>query len=355
MDIFDIKNYDYVLPPELIANQPADRRDSSRLLVYDRQREEIVEVVFHDLLKYLTTDWVLVFNNSRVFKARLVVLKKGKGWLTEMLVLREVENEIWEVMFKRAKKVKVGDVYSFQDGGETIEFRVVDVAGEGRRLVKVDLPRNRFLQALDRAGVVPLPPYIERQSGVDYEAVYQTVYAKPTGSVAAPTAGLHFTDEMLDDIDRAGLERAEVTLHVGLGTFAPVRHEDIRRHDIHAEELVADQLVIDRLNQLKRSGKKILAVGTTAARWLESLADEDGFLKTRDQNMTKLFIYPGYRFRFVDGLLTNFHLPKSTLLMLVAAFLGKDDTGVKKLHEIYQLAMRKKFRFYSFGDAMLIK
>jgi len=354
MSVFDLNSYDYDLPERLIANVPVGRRDESRLLVANKKGRVLAQTYFGRIIDWLNENWVLVLNNTKVFNARLTVVKKGKGSMMEMLVVRELLPGYWEVMCKRAKKVKVGDVYTFVSGDQAVEMRVVDRLEEGLRLMQVDLSRRDFLQVLQSVGVVPLPTYIEKQPEVDYQSLYQTVFAKSVGSVAAPTAGLHFTPKLLSELRNQGVSIEEITLHVGPGTFAPVRGEDIREHRMHEEKMEIDVNVVARLNEHKRVGKKIMAVGTTATRWLESLAD-DGWLRSIEGEwMTDLFIYPGYKFKFVDGIVTNFHLPKSTLLMLVAAFLGENEIGIERLQQIYKLAMDGDYRFYSFGDAMMI-
>ncbi|HPN67737.1 MAG TPA: tRNA preQ1(34) S-adenosylmethionine ribosyltransferase-isomerase QueA [bacterium] len=363
MNIFDLNIYDYILPGNLIAGQLAWPRDRSRLMMVNLQNRAVTtDRLFANIVDYLNDDYVIVRNNTKVFPARLWLIKEGTGAMTEMLFLREREDNGWEVMSKRAKKIRVGDAYNFRHKGRMYNWKVVGVGTEGIRILDVGMDRENFLRLLDEVGSMPLPPYVEKVDGVDYKTDYQTIFAKNIGSVAAPTAGFHFTNDIEERLKDKGVIVEEVTLHVGAGTFAPVRTDDIRQHQMHEEFLEVDKEVIDRLNKWKKSGKKILAVGTTTTRFLESLAGEDGRLRSEDdRRSTDLFVYPGYKFRFVDEMITNFHLPKSTLLMLVSGFVfdkgdfEKEMEAVEFLKSVYMQAIKEKFRFYSFGDAMWIR
>lgn len=362
-DIFDVKNYDYFLPSELIANKIKFPRDNSRLMLVDVKNKTIGHSsFFSDLKKYIDKNFVIVRNNSRVFPARIMVLKKGKDSVTEMLFLKVAGKTTWEVMVKNAKRARIGDVYVFRWSDKSYELTIKDLKERGIRIVDVGMESEVFLDILEKAGLIPLPPYIEKDKTSDYKTDYQTVYAKSTGSVAAPTAGFHFTEDLMAKMQERGVIFEDITLHVGMGTFLPVKTDDLRDHKMHAESIFIEEAAVERLNRYKREGKKILAVGTTTLRCLESLTGKDGGLKYYSDGVeTEIFIYPGYKFKFVDALITNFHLPKSTLLMLVAAFLadkGKFDNKEKAvawLMNIYDEAIREKYRFYSFGDAMLIR
>jgi S-adenosylmethionine:tRNA ribosyltransferase-isomerase len=364
MDIFDLKTYDYVLPVDLIANKSIEPRDQSRLLIVDlKERNFIADKYFANIENYLNDNCVIVRNNTKVYPARLVVTKVGSGAMIEMLFLRNVKNDKWEVMCKKAKKVRIGDEYCFFHKGLFYKWKVADVGKDGLRMIEVGMNKDNFLELLNQAGLMPLPPYIEKDVEIDYKNKYQTIYAKNIGSVAAPTAGFHFTESIDEKLQKKGVIFEEVTLHVGAGTFAPVRNDDIREHQMHSEFMEVDSAVIDRLNEYKKQGKKILSIGTTTTRFLESLANDAG--KLDDQNnksmATNLFVYPGFKFKFVDEMVTNFHLPKSTLLMLVSGFIydkgnfEKEMDAVDFLKKIYARAMQEKFRFYSFGDAMWIR
>ncbi len=364
MNIFDLNTYDYVLPPGLVANKSVSKRDESRLMIVDAKLRELNNsFCFNDIVNMLNDRYVIVRNNSKVLPARLIVLKKGSGMMLEMLFVRHVEGNNWEVVCKRAKKAHLGDVFCYTYLGRGYDFRIMDRLENGMRLVDVGMEKDDFVKFLDTVGLVPLPPYIEKDLAVDYKRDYQTTFAKKVGSVAAPTAGFHFSSELDQKLVNRGVQIEEVTLHVGPGTFMPVRDDDIRKHQMHKEWMQIDRELIERLNGYKKQGKKIMAVGTTTARYLETLANDVGLLDSRDgcEVATDLFIYPGYKFKFVDELITNFHLPKSTLLMLVAGFLNdkgefeKDLDAVSFLKMIYNQAISEKYRFYSFGDAMLIK
>lgn len=363
MDIHSLATYDYLLPQELIAHKLKDKRDESRLMVVDRMKKSWQHgYTFKDLTQLLDDNYVIVRNNTRVFPAKLVVSKKGSATLSEMLFVRAVDQTKWEVLVKNSKAVRIGDEYTFYFGGRYYHFIVTDLGEEGIRVLDVGMPIKEFMGLLESTGLMPLPPYIEKDLLADYNRDYQTVYAKETGSVAAPTAGFHFTDDLIGELKDKGVVFEDVTLHVGIGTFMPVRTDDIREHKMHHEMMMVDKNVLHRLNEYKKAGKKILAVGTTSVRFLESLVMEDGLLdENKDMFATNLFIYPGFKFGFVDELITNYHLPKSTLLMLVASFLGakgnfeSTEKQILFLKDIYQEAVKQKYKFYSFGDAMLVR
>lgn len=364
MNVFDLNTYNYVLPPGLVANKSVPKRDESKLMVAEPANDYFnVDLCFKDILNIVDENYVIVRNNTKVFPARLIVLKMGAGTMLEMLFLRHIDGRNWEVLCKRAKKARLGDVFCYSHIGKTYNFKIKDRLSEGVRVVDVGMDKENFLEFLGQAGLIPLPPYIDKDLDFDYKQNYQTIYAKHFGSVAAPTAGFHFSEELDQKLQAKGVILEEVTLHVGLGTFMPVREDDIRSHKMHEEWMNVDTEVIERLNKYKKQGKKILAVGTTTTRFLESLVDDNGYLNSYGQNMlaTDLFVYPGYKFRFVDELITNFHLPKSTLLMLVSAFIyqkgnfPKELDGVSWMKKVYNQAILNRFRFYSFGDAMYIK
>ena len=363
MDIFDLNSYDYSLPERLIANTLREPRDRSRLMVLDRGNAKIsYNNIFADIVELIDGDVVLVMNNTKVFSARVVLPKKGRATLAEMLFYEEIGEGKWKVLCKPAKRVRTGDMFVLFHKNRYYDFTVLEELEGGGRVVDTGMAGGSLINLLEEAGLVPLPPYINQDWQRDYKFDYQTVYAKELGSVAAPTAGFHFTKQLIADLEFKGVVREEVTLHVGPGTFMPVRTEDIRGHEMHRERILLDQALIERLNDYKKAGKKILAVGTTSVRWLETLATDEGLLKFTDNHeFTDIFIYPGYKFKFVDQLITIFHLPKSTLLMLVAAFLGdggkfgSENESLKFLLESYKIAIKNNFRFYSFGDAMYIK
>ncbi len=337
-----LSEFDYTLPNELIAQEPIYPRDHCRLMVVHRRTQEIEEKYFYQIVDYLSKGDVMVFNWSKVIPARLFG-RKATGGRVEILLLNEREKGVWEVLVKRAKRLRRGSDLFF--GDDTIFAKVLDDLGEGRKLLSF-FPPERFDEFLQREGKVPLPPYIHRD--VKSAEDYQTVYARVPGSVAAPTAGFHFTEELLQRIRGMGVSTVFVTLHVGLGTFKPVVAENVESHKMHAEYFEISQDTARVVNDAVESGNRVVAVGTTAVRVLETVADNTGKVKAAS-GWTEMFIYPGYRFKVVDALVTNFHLPKSTLLMLVYAFGGSN-----LMRRAYSLAIEKKFRFYSFGDAMLI-
>ena len=340
----NVKDYDYDLPEELIAQDPLEDRSSSRLMVLDRQTGDVEHRHFTDILEYLHPGDCLVINNTKVIPARLFGVKEDTQAKIEVLLLKRKENDIWETLVKPGKKAKPGTKLVFGDGLLTAE--VVDVVEEGNRLIRFEY-EGIFEEILDQLGQMPLPPYITHQ--LKDKNRYQTVYAKYDGSAAAPTAGLHFTKELLQKVKDMGVDIAEVTLHVGLGTFRPVKVENVLDHHMHSEFYMVSQEAADKINRAKESGHRVIAVGTTSTRTLEAAADENGRLH-ETSGWTEIFIYPGYQFKVIDALITNFHLPQSTLVMLVSALAGREHV----LHA-YEIAVKEKYRFFSFGDAMLIK
>ena len=334
----------YDLPKELIAQDPLEDRSASRLMHLNKETGEYEHGHFRDILKYLKPGDCLVINDTKVIPARLYGSKVGTDAAIEILLLKRRENDIWETLVKPGKKCKVGTVISFGDGILTGE--VVDIVDEGNRLIQFHYD-GIFEEILDQLGEMPLPPYITHK--LQDKNRYQTVYAKHEGSAAAPTAGLHFTKELLQQVQDAGVKIAHVTLHVGLGTFRPVKVEDVTRHHMHSEFYVVEEDQAKLINDTKAAGGRIIAVGTTSCRTLESATGEDGILKA-GSGWTEIFIYPGYRFKMIDGLITNFHLPESTLVMLVSALAGKEH-----IMAAYEAAVKEKYRFFSFGDAMFIE
>ena len=337
----DVKDFYYDLPQELIAQDPLEDRSSSRLMVLDKITGEVEHRHFKDITEYLRPGDCLVINNTKVIPARLYGVKEGTEAKIEILLLKRKENDIWETLVKPGKKCKIGTKIVFGEGILTGE--VVDIVEEGNRLIHYE---GIFEEILDRLGQMPLPPYITHQ--LQDKNRYQTVYAKYDGSAAAPTAGLHFTPELLQQVRDMGVEIAEVTLHVGLGTFRPVKETDVLKHHMHSEFYKIEQSEADKINKAKKEGHRVIAVGTTSTRTLESAADENGFL-TEKSGWTEIFIYPGYQFKVIDALITNFHLPESTLVMLVSALAGREHVLAA-----YETAVEEKYRFFSFGDAMFI-
>ncbi|MCI7227370.1 S-adenosylmethionine:tRNA ribosyltransferase-isomerase [uncultured Clostridium sp.] len=331
------------LPQELIAQDPLEDRSSSRLMVLDRKTGEIEHHIFKEVIDYLNPGDCLVVNNTKVIPARLFGSKEGTEAKIEILLLKRKENDVWETLVKPGKKAKPGTIISFGDGLLTGE--VIDVVEEGNRLIKFTYD-GIFEEILDQLGQMPLPPYITHQ--LKDKNRYQTVYAKHDGSAAAPTAGLHFTSELLEAIKAKGVNIAHVTLHVGLGTFRPVKVEDVTNHHMHSEFYIVEEDQAKLINETKQRGGKIVSVGTTSCRTLESATDDQGVLHA-GSGWTDIFIYPGYQFKMIDRLITNFHLPESTLLMLVSALAGKDN-----IMAAYEEAVKERYRFFSFGDAMMI-
>ncbi len=334
----------FELPQELIAQDPLEDRSSSKLMVLDRKTGKIEHRIFRDVTEYLEPGDCLVVNDTKVIPARLIGKKEDTDAKIEVLLLKRKENDIWETLVKPGKKAKIGTELVFGEG--LLRAKVVDIVEEGNRLIQF-FYEGIFEEILDKLGQMPLPPYITHQ--LKDKNRYQTVYAKHEGSAAAPTAGLHFTPELLNKIKEKGVRIAHVTLHVGLGTFRPVKVEDVTKHHMHSEFYVVEKEQAALINETKRSGHKVVAVGTTSCRTLESATDEKGILKA-GSGWTEIFIYPGYRFKMIDKLITNFHLPESTLLMLVSALAGKEN-----ILNAYQEAVKEKYRFFSFGDAMMIK
>ncbi len=342
----ELKKSDFYfdLPQELIAQDPLEDRSSSRLLVLDKETGEMEHRVFHDIVEYLHEGDCLVLNNTKVIPARLMGTKKDTGATIEVLLLKRHENDIWETLVKPGKKAKPGTVITFGEG--LLTGTVVDVVEEGNRLIQFSY-EGIFEEVLDKLGEMPLPPYITHK--LQDKNRYQTVYAKYEGSAAAPTAGLHFTKELLAQVEAKGVKIAYVTLHVGLGTFRPVKEENVLEHHMHSEFYQVTPEAAKLINDTKAAGGRVICVGTTSCRTIESAADENGVVQAGCGD-TEIFIYPGYRFKVLDNLITNFHLPESTLIMLVSALAGREHV----LHA-YETAVEMKYRFFSFGDAMFIK
>jgi len=343
MDLLKTEAYDYHLPENLIAQFPVEPRDSARMLVYNRTTKSIEHKIFSDIVDYLQAGDVLIINNTRVIPARLMGLKKETHASIEVLLLKRLNYTDWEVLMKPGKRAKIGTIIEFD---ESLKCEVLSDTEFGGKIVRFIFD-GVFENILDKLGSMPLPPYIKNApKGIKEE--YNTVYAKFDGSAAAPTAVLHFTDELLDKIRNKGVIIEEVLLHVGLGTFRPVKEDDIRNHPMHTEYYEVTEHTADVVNKAKKEGRRVIAVGTTSVRTLESAVNEKGELVAQKNN-TNIFIYPGYTYKIVDALVTNFHLPKSTLLMLVSAFMGRDE-AIK----MYEEAVEKEYRFFSFGDATFI-
>ncbi|HDN2462541.1 TPA: tRNA preQ1(34) S-adenosylmethionine ribosyltransferase-isomerase QueA [Clostridioides difficile] len=337
-------DFKFDLPQELIAQVPIDDRASSRLMVLDKETGNIEHKVFRDIIEYLNPGDCLVLNNTRVIPARLIGEKLETGGKIEFLLLKRTEEDTWQALVKPGKRAKVGTKFSFGNG--KLIGEVVDLSDEGSRIIKFHYD-GIFEEILDELGNMPLPPYITAR--LDEKERYQTVYSKHNGSAAAPTAGLHFTEELLNKIKEKGVDIAFVTLHVGLGTFRPVKVEDVLNHKMHSEYYMVSQEAADKINRAKENGKNVICVGTTSCRTIESACNEDGKMK-ETSGWTEIFIYPGYKFKVLDKLITNFHLPESTLIMLVSAICGKDN-----VLNAYNEAVKERYRFFSFGDAMIIK
>lgn len=337
------QDFYYELPEELIAQDPLEDRSSSRLLVLDKESGAVSHHVFKDVIDYLNEGDCLVINDTKVLPARLIGAKVGTDAKIEVLLLKRKENNIWETLVKPGKKAKIGTKISFGDG--LLMGEVVDIVEEGNRLIQFTY-EGIFEEILDRLGQMPLPPYITHH--LEDKNRYQTVYAEHTGSAAAPTAGLHFTPELLEKIEKKGVDIARVTLHVGLGTFRPVKVDEITDHHMHSEFFQIEEEAATKINRAKDTGKKVICVGTTSCRTVESAADETGHLKACS-GWTEIFIYPGYQFKVLDSLITNFHLPESTLVMLVSALAGREHVLAA-----YEEAVKERYRFFSFGDAMMI-
>ena len=339
----DVKDFDYELPEDLIAQDPLEDRSSSRLMVLDKNSGEFEHRIFKDIIDYLNPGDCLVLNNTKVIPARLYGVKEGTLANIELLLLKRRENDIWETLVKPGKKAKPGTKIIFGDG--LLVGEIIDIVEEGNRLIQFSYD-GIFEEILDQLGQMPLPPYITHT--LKDKNRYQTVYAKYDGSAAAPTAGLHFTKELLEKVKHKGVKIAEVTLHVGLGTFRPVKVDNILEHHMHSEFYMVSQEAADIINSTKDNGGRVISVGTTSTRTLESAADENGRLR-ECSGWTEIFIYPGYKFKVIDCLITNFHLPQSTLVMLVSALAGREA-----VLNAYKNAVEEKYRFFSFGDAMFI-
>ena len=338
-----VSEFNYELPKELIAQVPIENRDESRLMVLDREKKTIEDKIFKDILDYLQPGDCLVRNNTKVIPARLYGIKEETNVNVEFLLLKRIEGDIWEVMVHPGRRLKPGTKVVFGNG--ILKAEILEVLDGGNRKVNFEY-EGIFNEILDQIGLMPLPPYIHES--LKQKDRYQTVYAKYEGSAAAPTAGLHFTDELIEKIKQKGVEIANVTLHVGIGTFRPVKVENIEEHDMHSEHYYIKEEDVEKINKTKKNGGRIIAVGTTSCRVLESVADEKGMVKETEGD-TNIFIYPGYKFKCVDALITNFHLPESTLIMLVSALAGKEY-----IMQAYKHAVEEKYRFFSFGDAMFI-
>ena len=340
----NIEDFNYELPEELIAQTPLKVRDSSRLLVLDKETGEVEHKHFTDIIDYLEEGDTLVLNDTKVLPARLIGVKESTGAVIEILLLKNINEDNWECLVKPARRIKVGDIVTFGNG--ELKAKCIDVFDEGIRHFEL-IYDGILLEILEALGTMPLPPYIHEK--LEDQSRYQTVYAKEVGSAAAPTAGLHFTNELLDRIKDKGINICYVTLHVGLGTFRPVSVTNIKDHEMHSEFYTMKKDVAELLNKTKKSGHRIISVGTTSTRVLETIMTENGkFIEC--SGWTKIFIYPGYEFKGIDCLITNFHLPKSTLVMLVSALAGREN-----ILNAYKIAVQEKYRFFSFGDAMFIK
>jgi len=341
-----VNDFDYDLPNELIAQYPRDKREDSRLMVIDRKTDTISHRYFYEILDFLNPGDCLVLNNSKVLPARLFGIKEKTGAKVEVLLTKQKGVDEWETMVRPAKRLKPGDEVLFSKE-PLLKAEVLNFSEGGTRILKFYY-KGIFLEVLEQIGKMPLPPYIQRDS-IDLDKDrYQTVYCKDEGSVAAPTAGLHFTKELLEKAEKKGIKLAYVTLHVGIGTFRPVKCENVEEHKMHFEEYILDEENAKTINEVKAKGGRIISVGTTATRTLESAVSADGTLK-ESRGETGIFIYPGYKFKVVDSMITNFHLPKSTLIMLVSAFYDRE-----KVLNAYRIAVKERYRFFSYGDAMLI-
>ncbi|MDQ2085226.1 tRNA preQ1(34) S-adenosylmethionine ribosyltransferase-isomerase QueA [Herbivorax sp. ANBcel31] len=339
-----VNDFYYDLPQELIAQEPSGDRQLSRMIVLDKETGNIEHKVFKDIIQYLNRGDCLVLNNTRVIPARLIGEKEDTGGKIEFVLLKKIDGDVWEVILKPGRKAKPKARFVFGDG--ILKAEVLEILEEGNRLVRFEYD-GVFEEILDRVGIVPLPPYITKK--LDDSERYQTVYSKHKGSAAAPTAGLHFTKELLDEVKDKGVEIAFVTLHVGLGTFRPVKVENIKEHKMHNEFYWINEEDCDKINRAKKNGNKVISVGTTSSRVLETVGDESGMVNSQS-GWTDIYIYPGYKFKVVDALITNFHLPGSTLIMLVSALAGRE-----KILRAYEEAVKERYRFFSFGDAMFIK
>lgn len=333
----------YDLPQELIAQTPIEPRDQSRLMVVDKNTGEVTHKIFKDLIDYLNPNDCLILNDTRVIPARIYGVKKQTGAVVEFLLLKQSENNVWECLCKPGKRAKIGTEFVFGEG--LVECEVVDITDDGNRKIQFKCDSKEIYTILDKIGKMPLPPYITEE--LKNGERYQTVYSRELGSAAAPTAGLHFTNELLKRIEQKGIKIGYVTLHVGLGTFRPVKVDDVTKHKMHTEHYHISKQTADLINKTKANGGRVISVGTTSTRTLESVATKNGCI-CEDEDDTSIFIYPGYEFKCIDGLVTNFHLPESTLIMLISAFAGYDN-----VMNAYKIAVDERYRFFSFGDACL--
>ena len=333
----------YDLPQELIAQTPIEPRDQSRLMVVDKNTGEVTHKIFKDLIDYLNPNDCLILNDTRVIPARIYGVKKETGAVVEFLLLKQSENNVWECLCKPGKRAKIGTEFVFGEG--LVECEVVDITDDGNRKIQFKCDSKEIYTILDKIGKMPLPPYITEE--LKNGERYQTVYSRELGSAAAPTAGLHFTNELLKRIEQKGIKIGYVTLHVGLGTFRPVKVDDVTKHKMHTEHYHISKQTADLINKTKANGGRVISVGTTSTRTLESVATKNGCI-CEDEDDTSIFIYPGYKFKCIDGLVTNFHLPESTLIMLISAFAGYDN-----VMNAYKIAVDERYRFFSFGDACL--
>lgn len=343
-----VNDFNYHLPEELIAQTPVEKRDNCRLMVVNRQTKTNEHRHFYDILEYLKAGDCLVLNDSRVLPARIFGEKRGTGAHVEFLLIKRIKGDTWETMVRPGRRLKPGDVVDFK---EDFSAEILDYGSDGTRIVQF-VYQGVFMERLEEIGTMPLPPYIERSAEDADKETYQTVYSCHDGSVAAPTAGLHFTKELLAKAEEKGVKLAYVTLHVGIGTFRPVKVEDVEDHSMHFEEYSVSKEAAEIINETKKQGGRVIAVGTTSVRTVESAAvrEDDQWVVKPGQESTDIFIYPGYEFRIIDNLITNFHLPKSTLLMLISALYDRE-----RILEAYQEAIAQKYRFFSYGDAMLIQ
>ena len=337
-------DFDYILPEELIAQTPLEKRDDSKLMVVDKQTGKITHEVFSNIINYLNKDDILVLNDTKVMPARIIGQKRDTSAIIELLLLKNIENDNWECLAKPAKRIKEGTIVLFGDG--VLKAVCIGIGEEGIRIMKFEY-KGIFYEILDKLGNMPLPPYIKER--LEDKNRYQTVYAKNMGSSAAPTAGLHFTKELLKDIENKGIKICNITLHVGLGTFRPVTVDDVKTHKMHSEYYNMSKETAEILNKAKKNGQRIVSVGTTSTRTLETIITKNGKFE-ETSGWTDIFIYPGYKFKAIDAQITNFHLPKSTLIMLVSAFAKKE-----LILKAYEEAVKNRYRFFSFGDSMLIK
>jgi len=338
-----VSDFDYYLPTELIAQEPIEQRSMSRLMVLDRSKGSIEHKIFKDIVNYLEEGDCLVLNDTRVIPARLLGVREDTGGKIEFVLLKKIDKDSWEVILKPGRRAKKGTRFVFGNG--ELKAEIIDIVEEGNRIVRFEY-EGIFDEVLDRVGIIPLPPYINKK--LNDKERYQTVYSRHKGSAAAPTAGLHFTEGLLDEIKAKGVNLVYVTLHVGLGTFRPVKTDEVTEHTMHSEFYSISEEACEIINGTKAASKRVIAVGTTSCRVLETVSDENGIVKPGN-GWTDIFIYPGYRFKIVDALITNFHLPQSTLIMLVSAFAGRE-----MILNAYNTAVKEKYRFFSFGDAMFI-